>query len=151
MPNVLAARVIQVTLAHRKHLSRIPRSKTLGLLCLLFCLLATGCEQKPVWSTQVASPDGKWVASARTTVTGGFGTGDIMTNVFLTWNSGSKSSFEIMKFDKSNPDLTITWASPSHLDIGYNGNAEIWLQVVRYGKVDIALHNQSKGSAHSLR
>jgi hypothetical protein len=151
MPNVLAARVIQAMLAHRRLHLRIPTSNVLGLICLLFCLLATGCEQKPVWSTQVTSPDGKWVASARTTATGGFGTGDIMTSVFLTWTSGSKSSFEIMKFDKSNPDLTITWASPSHLDITYNGNAEIWLQVVRYGKVDITLHNQSKGIAPSER
>ena len=74
-----------------------------------------------------------------------------MTNVVLTWNHDSKSSFEVMKFDKSNPDLTIAWANPSQLEVTYNGKAEVWLQVVRYGKVNIALHDQSKEASSSAR
>jgi len=121
--------------------------KSYQFLLVFFAFLLTGCERESKWSIQVASPDQQWVAGARTTTAGGFGTGDIITSVYLTPNAGSKTPFEILMFDKGDPDLKMTWANPSHLDVTYSGQAVLWLQVARYGKVDIALHKVSELSS----
>jgi len=110
-----------------------------------------GCRgEDTIWTREATSPDGRWQASARTVETGGFGTGDIETDVFLKWTKDSKPSEHILGFvhdPKSvskTINLSMTWVTPSHLDVSYDGHATVDLQVVKYGDVDISLRDLSK-------
>jgi hypothetical protein len=126
-----------------------------GMLILLvtagICFLgATGCGgEDTTWTTEAPSLDGRWLASARTVETSGFGTGDIETDVFLKWTKDSKPPEHILGFihdpksQSKTIDLSMKWVTPSHLEVAYNGHATVDLQVVRYGDVDISLRDST--------
>jgi hypothetical protein len=116
------------------------------------CVLgASGCSgEDTIWAVEVPSPDGRWLATADTVETSGFGTGDIETDVFLKWTKGSKPSEHILGFvhDPKSASKTINllmkWVEPTHLEVTYDGHATVDLQVVKYGDVDISLQDLSK-------
>jgi hypothetical protein len=126
-----------------------------GILILLvtagICFLgASGCHgADTIWTAEAPSPDGRWLASASTVETSGFGTGDIETDVYLKWTKGSKSPVAVLGFvhdPKSQVktiDLSMKWVTPTRLEVTYNGHASVDLQVVRYGDVNISLRNPS--------
>jgi hypothetical protein len=64
------------------------------------CVLAISCQREgdTIWSAELRSPDGRWIASARTIENSGFGTGSIQTNVYLKRTSGSTSPETILSF-----------------------------------------------------
>jgi hypothetical protein len=112
---------------------------------------ASGCRgEDTIWTAEAPSPDGRWLASASTVETSGFGTGDIETDVFLKWTKDSKSPEHLLGFvhDPKSVSKTINlsmkWDSPSHLEVTYDGHATVDLQVVKYGDVDISLRDVSK-------
>jgi hypothetical protein len=120
------------------------------------CLLAaSGCGgEDEIWAANAPSPDGRWLATASTVETSGFGTGDIETVVSLEWTKGSrwgsKSSQDILVFAHNGEStsktihLSMNWVAPTHLDVIYDGSATVELQVVKYGDVDISLRDLSK-------
>lgn len=116
------------------------------------CLLAaSGCGgEDEIWTANAPSPDGRWLATASTVETSGFGTGLIQTDVFLKWTKGSDSPEHILGLvddgwstSKTN-NLSMNWVAPTHLDVSYDGLATVDLQVVKYGDVDISLRDLSQ-------
>jgi hypothetical protein len=95
------------------------------LLCACFGVWACKGTQI-VWSAEAASPDGKFVANARTSANSGFGIDGIpATFVYLNWAAGSQKPMEIMEFaNESDPSnvgkVAIKWLSPRHLEIAYD-------------------------------
>jgi hypothetical protein len=118
------------------------------------CFLgAFGCAgEDTIWATEASSPDGRWLARARTVETSGFGTGDIETDVYLKWTKGSKPPKAILGFihdpksQSKTIDLSMKWVTPSHLEVTYNGHASVDLQVVKYGDVSISLRDLSSAA-----
>lgn len=117
---------------------------------MIFALGASGCGGvDTIWSTQLRSPDGRWLAIAETVENSGFGTGSVETSVDLKWTDGSESPKDILVLihdPYSTPktlNLSMKWVTPSHLDVTYSGKASVALQVVKYGDVDISLHGPS--------
>jgi hypothetical protein len=116
------------------------------------CVLgASGCGgEDTIWAVELTSPDGRWLATADTVETSGFGTGDIETDVFLKWTKGSKPPEHILGFvhDPKSASKTINlsmkWEDPTHLEVTFDGHATVDLEVVKYGNVDILLQNLSK-------
>jgi hypothetical protein len=121
------------------------------LVILGACILGlSSCSsQDTIWTTEAPAPDGRWVATASTVEISGFGTGDIETDVFLKWAKGSKGSEHILGFvhdprsASKTINLSMTWVTPSHLDVTYDGHPTVDLQVVKYGDVDISLRDLS--------
>src|ERR1700730_4271360 len=70
--------------------------KRMPYVALAVCTFAVGCGQTIARSTESRSPDGKMVASARTIVPSGMGTGEAQTEVDLNWTSGSQRSTAIL-------------------------------------------------------
>jgi hypothetical protein len=62
------------------------------------CALASGCGPATIWSAQSRSPDGLWLASARTLENSGFGTGAFIAEVFLKRTNVSKPPQAILSF-----------------------------------------------------
>ena len=79
----------------------------------------------------------------------GPGNNSTYTSVYLKWADNSKK-YEILQLTETGSiDLKLKWTSPSDLDITYDGYAAtIWLQVIKYGKVNIHLQDLSRVSTH---
>jgi len=135
------------------------RSIIRGVAALIFCLWGLGCTSRDdliVWKADAPSPDGRWLATADTVQNGGFGSGDIFTTVRLRNTQGKPLSVDILGIDSQGPiphpyvldnvanqggsiNLTMTWAGPSRLNIGYTSKAGtvVSLQMLKYAGIDI--------------
>jgi hypothetical protein len=129
---------------------------------LMVYALVIGCRHDPtVWRTSLRSPDGAWLATARTDQNGGFGSAWIETVVTLqkldnTVNRGKP--FDVLSYPEGGPirkpyvlsdenagggvNLQMKWLTPEHLEIDYTGNIDPDLQVVRFSDIDITLYRQ---------
>ncbi len=134
-------------------------------------VLVFGCRDIPtIWKAEAISPDGAWLASAHTEQNGGFGSASIVTSVNLKRTDGTVNSgqpFKILEFSCYGPaprayvldpanaggtiNLTMKWQTPSHLEVTYDGRADLNLQVVKIAGVDISLRNLSKESVTNSR
>jgi hypothetical protein len=121
------------------------------LVTAAICFMGSfGCRgEDTIWTAEESSPDGRWLASARTVETSGFGTGDIETDVYLKWTRSSKPAVAVLGFvhdprsQSKTIDISMKWITPSHLDVTYAGHARVDFQVVKYGDVDISLRDLS--------
>jgi len=122
--------------------------KAIFLITIAVCVLgSSGCRSgvEATWTAEARSPDGHWLASARTEEHSGFGTAGVETDVYLKWINGSKPPQLILVFfPQSDPiNLTMKWVTPSHLDVTYNGRARVDFQVAKISDVDISLRDLS--------
>ncbi len=110
----------------------------------------------------MTSPDGQWIASARTIQNGGFGSADIYTEVDLNTAESSGSPIEVLGFDCQGPvphpyvldnaanrggtiDLAMKWITPSHLLVTYRGHPDIQFQAIRLDGIEITLQRLVPG------
>jgi hypothetical protein len=117
-----------------------------------------------VWKTELSSPDGKWVATARTDQYGGFGTAYVDTVVALKRLDGTVNRgrpFDVLEYPDGGPinkpyvlsgenagggvSLQMKWLTSTNLEIDYSGNISPDLQVVRFGGVNITFHRRDEG------
>jgi hypothetical protein len=144
-------------------------SESIQLMILGVCVLWSGCrpglDDPTMWKAEVRSPDGSWIASARTVEGGGFGTGylDTLVNLQQTDSSGTPfgTPVEVLGFScNNNPvphpytldnvanaggtiDLTMKWVTRSHLEVTYDRHPDLYFQVVKALGVDISLRDLS--------
>jgi hypothetical protein len=138
--------------------SAIP--KVISLIITGICLLG-GCQDvATIWSAEARSPDGHWLASARTEQHGGPGTAGVETIVYLKGTNVSKPPEAVLSFfhDPSLASqsgetihLTMKWATPSHLEVTYDGHAALGLQVVKYSGIDISVRDLSNATTNPSR
>jgi hypothetical protein len=130
--------------------------RAIWLLSFTVFLIGIGCGAgETIWSAEARSPDERWVASAQTVQTGGFGTGVTTTDVSLKWIKSSDRPETILVFvhdPSSLPntiDLSMNWVTSSHLEVTYDGHPRINFQVVKYGDVEISLRDISKATTNT--
>lgn len=121
---------------------------TIGL-----CVVWSSCkDQKTIWTAEARSPDGYRLASASTVQYGGPGNAGLYTYVNLKRTNDSRSPDEILGFDENNAtmaqaatlNLTMTWTTPSQLNVTYNGRvAKLYFQVAKVDGVDISVRDVS--------
>jgi hypothetical protein len=149
--------VTPLDLAPRECQSWIRSAISLIILCV--CVMETGCRYDPtVWHMEIPSPDGVWIAIADTAQNGGPGNASIATSISLkrTWSSNTPQL--ILGFDCDGPvprpytldnvanaggtiNLQMKWLTPSHLEVTYAGNPDLYFQAVKVWGVDISLRN----------
>lgn len=115
-------------------------------------------DQKTIWTAEARSPDGYRLATASTIQHGGPGNAGLYTYVNLKRTNDSRSPDEILGFDENNAtmaqaatlNLTMTWTTPSHLNVTYNGRvAELYFQVAKIDGVEISVRDVSKETNNS--
>ncbi|MDQ6803485.1 MAG: hypothetical protein M3065_00655, partial [Actinomycetota bacterium] len=110
------------------------------------CVLAAACDgAETIWSREVRSPDGQWVAAAHTDRYSGPGNAAIITAVTLRRTSGRAEPIDVLSLEQ-NADtvgLTMTWPTASRLDLTYHQPAAVDFQAVRAGGVEITLRDVS--------
>jgi hypothetical protein len=118
------------------------------LTTILLCALACGCrDSDTIWSAEARSPDGRWIAAARTQQYGGPGTAGIQSFVSLRQLGGRQDSVVVLQLTQAvtTIDLKLNWLDPSHLEITYRQPASVDFQAIRCGGVDISVRNLSGG------
>jgi hypothetical protein len=118
--------------------------------------MALGCNSDPtVWIKDIPSPNGAWVATARTRQWGGFGSAWIETTVSIKKLDGTVNNgkpFDVLSYPDSgpiskpyvlsdanlDPDLQVSWLTPTHLQITHRSAIDPDLQVIRFSDVDIS-------------
>ena len=117
---------------------------SLRVLSLIAFVGVTSCtNSEQTWSAEARSPDGKFVATARTLQPGGWGTGSPPeTSVDLNWASGSQKPTQIFQFvgnadQADDMKVGMVWLSPTRLELTYRPKRIIQFQAVRCFDVDI--------------
>jgi len=118
------------------------------------CTCMTGCDPGTTWSAKVPSPDGSWIATARTLQWGGPGTAYDATEVFLEWNPSTPPPFipikpplKIIGFshDYGRIYLKMEWITNKHLEVTYapsdkpQDHVTLDFQAIKCGDVEISV------------
>lgn len=118
------------------------RTSQAALLVCSTCY-ALGCSEDPtIWSSEVRSPNGQWVAYAHTVRHGGFGTAGVETLVELRLQSGLRDKIQILAFADGGDfmNLRMFWLSPSQLHVTYADDPSmLYFQVVKTSGVDVTV------------
>jgi uncharacterized protein YceK len=134
--------------------SRSVLRKRMFVLAVSVCALLSGCSNvATIWSTEVRSPDGLWLAKALTEQHSGPGNALLQTTVLLKHTKGPKEPIEVLLFtqDAKSIDLKMNWLTPSHLEVTYKQPAVIDFQAIKCGGVDISVQDVSSGAVSSSR
>src|SRR5215467_5335655 len=128
---------------------RITQRQKMLLVALSICGLLAGCHNPAtVWSTEVRSPDGLWIAIAQRDQFSGPGNAAVYTTVYLKRTAGRTDPMEILLFNENEgpTDLKMNWLTPSHLEVTYKQPVIIDFQAVKCGGVEISLRDLSDGT-----
>jgi hypothetical protein len=144
---------IQFRTSEKLHAGRAGRASVVHLLpaVVLVFFMASGCrdEGATVWSKEVPSPDGLWLAKAATKQWGGPGTAYVATAVELKWVRGSPPPVQVLSFaDETAYPIGVTavemqWITPKHLNVLYGRHATIGFQAVKYADISISVQQQA--------
>lgn len=129
--------------------------RRLALSTVLFGSLI-GCRYDPVvWKHDFRSPDGAWIATARTDQWGGFGSAWVQTSVSVRRVDGTVNQgkpFDVFSYagggkvpktyvlseENADTDLLITWLTPTHVQISHTPGIDPTLEVIRLSNLDIS-------------
>lgn len=115
--------------------------RELVLAALSITLL--GCGPKMIWSTTSVSPDGKWIASARTQMWSGPGIGTVGSSVYLVRAHESHDPTEVVDYleGAKSPRPQIEWRSVNDLVVRVPNPANLNLQVVKFADIRISVES----------
>lgn len=131
------------------------RSVTCGLFLLLLvevCSLSVACQDVAItWSAEAKSPDGQWLASARSQQWGGPGTAYDATTVYLKPIDDSQSATQVLVFSHQYPTmkLKMVWLNPKHLDVTYGPSdregdqIKLDFRLAQYSGIEISVQDLS--------
>ena len=130
------------------------------LVLLGLCIVEGGCQDvATTWSAEARSPDGRWLATARTQQWGGPGTAYDATTVSLKSLDTSRSPTQVLVFSHqyATIDLKMQWLDSTHLDVTYGpsqrpgDHVSIDLQIVKVSGIEISARELSGAAKGSTR
>ena len=136
----------------RVRVSRVAVRNVILFLTISVCVALSACKKAAtIWSTEVRSPDGRWLAIARTDQYSGPGNAALLTTVHLRRTTGPQDPIEVLLFmqDAKSIELKMNWPTPSHLEVTYKQPAVIDFQAIKCGGVDISVRDLSSGTTGS--
>jgi hypothetical protein len=122
------------------------------------CLFGTCCtDVATTWSAEANSPDGRWLATARTQQWGGPGTAYDATTVYLKQTDSSQPATQVLGFSHqyATMNLGMKWLTPTHLEVTYGPSTRagdrvsLDFQAIRYNGVEISARNVLGGTTDS--
>jgi hypothetical protein len=131
---------------------RTASRKVTSLLILITCVLVPGCHlARTTWSAEARSPDGLWLAIARSEQGGGLGASYDVTTVNLKQTKGRQTPVQILLFSHNYPtmNLKMDWLSSNRLSVTYGESARpgdqvnLEFQVIKCAGIDISVRKVS--------
>jgi hypothetical protein len=128
----------------------------IGFFTVASCMLMFGCrdEGTTIWSKEMRSPDGRWLATAATRQWSGPGNAYVATTVYLKQKDSQQPPVEVLGFsnDSAYPsgvtNVTMDWVTPKHLNVTYGSHATLDFQAVKCSGIDISVSNFSTGTSN---
>jgi hypothetical protein len=128
-------------------------SKLFGTLLTLtatlifgLCLSSCGTSTETTWSSEAASPDGNWTATAMTEGTSGPGNNYLGTTVYLKRTGARGRGYEVLGYPEDTSTwsrgkavLALRWRDNSTLEIYFKRIPKVELQVCKYGDISISV------------
>jgi hypothetical protein len=115
-------------------------------LALLAVGIVGGCGSatQTVWSVESKSPDGRWVATAKTDQTSGPANAFAYTEVELKSATRSDSAVTILGFPaeslgNSNTAPELEWIASRHLQVSFRCTPKFDTHVIRYAGIEISV------------
>ena len=97
--------------------------KAISVIIVAIGVFLAGCRDNPTttWTSEARSPDGLWLATARSQQWSGPGNAYDATTVYLKWVRGSQPAVEILGFSHqyATMNLKMEWLTPTHLNVMY--------------------------------
>jgi hypothetical protein len=137
---------------------RITMPRAMLLLIVGFCVLGFGCQDvATTWSTEVPSPNGDWLATARSQQWGGPGTAYDATTVFLKPSKGTQPPTQVLVFSHQYATmfLKMDWITPTHLNVTYaastrpSDHVSLDFQAVKCDGVEITVREIPSGASNA--
>ena len=136
--------------------SRSPVRTAISLIVIGVCFFGACQDVATTWSAEARSPDGLWLATARSQQWGGPGTAYDATTVYLKSIKGPQPPAQVMLFSHqfATMNLTMKWVTPKHLEVMYGPSANpgdhvsLDFQAVKCGGVDISVRELSSGATN---
>ncbi len=133
--------------------------RMISFLIVACCVLVCGCrdEGTTIWSNEVRSPDGHWLALAATKQWSGPGNAYVATSVYLKGVNGSQVPTQILGFsnDSAYPagvtNVKMEWVTPKHLNVTYGGHATLDFQAIKCNGIDISVLDLSSGTTNAAQ
>ena len=133
--------------------------KVLSIFAIGTVLFVFGCRKgaDTIWKAEARSPNGQWLAIAKTDQRSGFGTDGATTAVYLRPVNGSRPSVQILSFSQNEHaqtsliDLKLKWVDATHLDVSYKEQPNLDFQAVKYAGIDISVRDLSDSTTKSSR
>jgi len=126
--------------------------KMILLLTISACALFSGCKDVvTIWSAEARSPDGQWLAIARTDQHSGPGNAGLETVLYLKATKGPQSPIEILLFtqDAKSIDLKMNWIDSKHLEVTYKEHPSLDFQAVKCAGIDISVRDLSTETSNA--
>ena len=138
---------------------RLTACSATWLIVVGITISLSGCRDDGtiIWSKEVGSPDGQWLASAATKQWSGPGNAYVATSVYLKGKDSSQPPIEVLGFsnDSAYPagatSITMEWVTPKHLDVTYGSHATLDFQALKCAGIDISVRDTSAGAVSLLR
>lgn len=130
--------------------------RAFAILCAVVTLVlldACGIATRTLWSVQAPSPDGSWIATARTDQTSGPGNADIETGVYVGRPGDSAEPISVLLFENQPQQsgreiaLKLNWLTPSHLEVVVTRVPAFHYRVASYAGVQISVRQLTTGKA----
>jgi hypothetical protein len=112
-----------------------------GLAIAALSITLLGCGPKTMWSTTAVSPDGKWIAGARTQMWSGPGNATVASTVNLVRAHDSHDPADIVSYleGAKSPRPQIEWRSANDLVVRVPNPADLNLQVIKFADIRISV------------
>jgi hypothetical protein len=133
--------------------------KAISLITIAIYVLLCGCGPTSTWSAEAQSPDGHWLAVARSEQWSGPGNAYDATTVYLKSLKGSQPPTEVLGFSHQygTMNLKMEWITPTQLHVTYGESSKpgdhvsLDFQVVKCAGVDISVQHFSGDASDGQR
>ena len=124
--------------------------KIISIFLVAAFVLLCGCGPTTTWTAEAQSPDGHWLATARSEQSGGPGNAYDATVVYLKWLKGSQPPTQVLLFSHqyATMKLKMEWVTPTHLNVKYGergpgDHVNLDFQVIKCAGIDISVQHVS--------
>jgi hypothetical protein len=135
--------------------------KRLVFVVALSCVLGCGGQDDvaTTWSAEAKSPDGRWLATARSQQWGGPGTAYDATTVSLKKLHSSDPPKQVLLFSHQfgTMNLDMKWLTATHLDVTYGPSARagdhvnLDSKIARFDGIEISVQNLTDEQVKTLQ
>jgi hypothetical protein len=132
---------------------------TISIATIAGCASLYGCGPTTTWSGETRSPDGRYLAVARSKQWSGPGNAYDATTVYLKWIKGSQPPTEVLEFSHqyATMNLKMEWKTPTHLHVTYGESAKpgdhvsLDFQAIKCAGIEISAQRVSGDTTDSQR